>query len=106
MGYYQTSYVGYGAPVLGWTYDMYDRLEKADLREYEGVDFLLAGPYDNDMLFLAIHIHECVLGESVNIDQGMMDSAFLWKVCIHRLASDFGMRLANEPCWFVVSDLS
>jgi hypothetical protein len=83
-----------------------ERLEDADLREYEGVGYLFAGPYDNDMLFFGIFIQECELGETIQIDEHAQEIAPLWKVLINRMAHDFGVELANQPTWFVVSDLS
>lgn len=106
MGYVQSTYVGYGAPVLGWTNDLMERLETADLHDYEGVGFLWAGPYDNDMLFFGVFIQECELGEYIQVDEHAQKIAHLWDVCITRMAHDFGFELAHPPTWFVVSDYS
>lgn len=106
MGYHQTAYVGYGAPVLGWTYDLMERLETADLSEFGGVGYLFAGPYDNDFLFFAAHVVEAEIGEYNVISKEMQDNAFLYDVLINRMAYVYNVRLEIQPTWFVVSDLS
>lgn len=108
MGYYQSAYVAFGAELAGEAYPLWHRMEEDhefDFSRYPELGHLLAGPYDNDFLFLTTFCEEAELGEYKRILWDA-DQEADWSRQIRYFAEENGLTLAGPPGWFVVSDLA
>lgn len=110
MGYYQSTYVMFGAEIATEKpYRLSEKLESERSREIlhrHDVGYSLSGPYDNDFLFLCKHHQEAELGEYKKLIHPGLDEQVNDSVAIKEAAKELGLTLVCEPTWLAVADLS
>lgn len=113
MGMYYSTYFAFGVQVAANAYesDLLRRLEEVEdidrLCTDLGVNYLLAGDYDRDRLFLTTHCEKVDWGEVKRVDPfSLGHQEGEWRERLFQAADRLGISLDEEPAWFVVPDVS
>lgn len=112
MGYYHSTYFGFGAKIAENAYSVdrdqfeYGGLWYATLVSYD-VGHLAVGDYDRDKLFLTTYVKDVDLGSYMRVDPfSLGHQEGMWKHNLQMVADEIGMELLEEPAWFCIPDLS
>lgn len=113
MGMYYSTYFAFGVQVARNAYDsdLMRRFDDIDdigqVVRHLGVNYLLAGDYDNDRLFLTTHCESVDWGEVKRVDPfSLGHQEGEWREKLFQAADLLGISLDEEPAWFVVPDVS
>ena len=113
MGMYYSTYFAFGVQVARYAYDsdLMHRLEDVEdidkVVGHLGVNYLLAGDYDRDRLFLTTYCKSVDWGEVAKVDPfSLGHQETEWKAKLLQAAELLEIELDDEPSWFVVPDVS
>jgi hypothetical protein len=110
MSYETSAYTMYGVRVdTESAYAMTERLETPEARAVlsaYNVGYALAGPYDNDFLFLCKHFNEARMGHYTILTHPHPSMEADDRRDIMSAALELNLDLVGRPAWLVVPDIS
>jgi hypothetical protein len=112
MGMHHSTYWGFGSKISEDPYKVYIEdfesggLFHSTLTTYD-VDWLLAGDYDDNKLFLTTYMESLEPGQYRRVNPfTLRQGESGWKHNLRMVADEIGMPLLEEPAWFCIPDLS